>query len=182
VDLASVGGVSQPTARDVLAEQPERLAVAHRELSRATAAAVGRAAKQRRESGRERHQRVRGGLCQHWHGGGERGSCHARGRTGRGRCASHVLGKCAGDIEHAEAVAVEKAPHVVVATDLPSILKAMCAGMGPESLDSLAERKPELRPMAAREKARERGRAHARHLHARRRCPSPLLLLLASRH
>jgi hypothetical protein len=145
--------------------------VAHRELSRATAAAVGRAAKQRRESGRERHQRVRGGLCQHWHGGGERGSCHARGRTGRGRCASHVLGKCAGDIEHAEAVAVEKAPHVVVATDLPSILKAMCAGMGPESLDSLAERKPELRPMAAREKARERGRAHARHLHARRRCP-----------
>ena len=111
MDLASVGGVSQPTARDVLAEQSERLAVAHRELSRATAAAVGRAAQQRRESGRERHQRVRGD------GGGERGSCHGRGRTGRGRCASHVLGKCAGDIEHAEAVAVEKAPHVVFAAD-----------------------------------------------------------------
>ena len=93
-----------------------------------------------------------------------------------------MLGKCAGDIEHAEAVAVEKAPHVVVAADLPSILQAMCAGMGPEPLDSLAERKPELRPMATREEARKRGRAHARHLHARRYPPPLFLRLSAGRH
>ena len=114
--------------------------------------------------------------------GSRTGSCRARGRTGRGRCASHVLGKCAGDIEHAEAVAVEKAPHVVVAADLPSILQAMCAGMGPEPLDSLAERKPELRPMATREEARKRGRAHARHLHPRRYPPPLFLRLSARRH